>query len=945
MIKKSTLALPKKWVVTGQEQQFALSTLALYLASSFCYFLPFQSASAQSAHPTAEVGVTLLAALDSPGSLSLNDTLDAKPIVASAARYVLGNRSAQSLAFTPEPVAHSPAADTSMGFNLAFLQGNQSSSGNLDVRSLLGTSGAVEGLQRVDVIVGRAPLGRRDIVFKYNKASNDIEPCFSLSQLELLGVDMEKVAHSFAPSETCIRLPELIPDAKVHYDANSLALSLEIPQYYLTQGARGYIDEAAWDDGVKALWINYNLNARHDAKSQYSVGRKQTQYNGYFDAGLNIGPWRLRNNSSYSENENGKKTLSSQNTYLQRSINSWKSHITLGETYTASPLFEGVRILGGVLRSDEEMLPDSEMGYAPVIRGVANSNATIEVRQNGYLVYTRNVSAGPFEISNLLPAGSGGNLLVTIIESDGSRREFVQAYSRPVLMVREGRFRYDVSAGQVRLHDAAPRRPHYGGVTGVYGLTSNLTLASGLQYTDNDFQAYGLGVGLSTQLGAFSLQGTHSRSKTNGQSLRGSRWSLNYQNIILSSGSGINASYERSLQQGYRSLAEHAASRENVLPGDFAQEILRSGSKEKYTLHLSQRLPNNDSMYASISSLKSWSGQSMRTMSLSYGGVVARKYSYNLSLTRSYDVSGRGESGYRNALMLSFSIPLGSDVYSPNMYGNVAREAGRTSYGVGVNGQAPIGQEALNYSLNTSKDSAGGSTNAAFVGYSSSYVDLNAGVSHSKSRGFSSSMNVAGSVVAHEGGLNMGRRVSEGFGLAKVEPPMAGLEVSTVRKSYTRGNGYAIVNSMTPYRTNWVGLTPVKGVADIELNTTMQEVVPTRGAVALSVFNADRGQRAQFTLLLSDGSRVPFGAAVTNDKGELIGMTDPFGRVLLLLSEQYLSGKLFVNYGDEQRCEAGYAIQAKESGQNYVRTTLECVPLLPAPSSQDADVIVQAVRE
>ncbi|MET1477617.1 fimbria/pilus outer membrane usher protein [Burkholderia sola] len=38
-------------------------------------------------------------------------------------------------------------------------------------------------------------------------------------------------------------------------------------------------------------------------------------------------------------------------------------------------------------------------GYAPVIRGVATSNAHVAVSQNGAVLYETNVAPGPFEIN------------------------------------------------------------------------------------------------------------------------------------------------------------------------------------------------------------------------------------------------------------------------------------------------------------------------------------------------------------------------------------------------------------------------------------------------------------------------------------------------------------------------------------------------------------------
>jgi outer membrane usher protein len=100
-------------------------------------------------------------------------------------------------------------------------------------------------------------------------------------------------------------------------------------------------------------------------------------------------------------------------------------------------LFDSVRFLGMQLASDEAMRPDEERGYAPVIRGTAESNATVEIRQKGYLIYTTTVAPGPFAITDLQPSGTNGDLEIAVIEASGARRIFRQAFASPPLMVRE----------------------------------------------------------------------------------------------------------------------------------------------------------------------------------------------------------------------------------------------------------------------------------------------------------------------------------------------------------------------------------------------------------------------------------------------------------------------------------------------------------------------------
>ncbi len=102
---------------------------------------------------------------------------------------------------------------------------------------------------------------------------------------------------------------------------------------------------------------------------------------------------------------------------------------------------------GVQLTSDEEMLPDSQRGFAPVIRGIAKSNAEVTVEQNNYVIYRTFVQPGAFEINDLYPTSNSGDLTVTIKESDGSEQKFVQPFSSVALLQREGHLKYSLSAG------------------------------------------------------------------------------------------------------------------------------------------------------------------------------------------------------------------------------------------------------------------------------------------------------------------------------------------------------------------------------------------------------------------------------------------------------------------------------------------------------------------
>jgi outer membrane usher protein len=76
------------------------------------------------------------------------------------------------------------------------------------------------------------------------------------------------------------------------------------------------------------------------------------------------------------------------------------------------------------------MQPSGLQGFAPVVRGIANSDAKVTIKQNGYTIYQTNVSPGPFEIRDLTQVTAGADLEVTVTEADGTERSFIQASPR-----------------------------------------------------------------------------------------------------------------------------------------------------------------------------------------------------------------------------------------------------------------------------------------------------------------------------------------------------------------------------------------------------------------------------------------------------------------------------------------------------------------------------------
>lgn len=122
--------------------------------------------------------------------------------------------------------------------------------------------------------------------------------------------------------------------------------------------------------------------------------------------------------------------------YLQRDITALTGQFVIGDSYTRGEAFDSLSLRGARIYNDDRMLPTGSTGYAPVIRGTANSNAKVSVVQSGNKIYETSVPPGPFEINDLSTTGYGNDLIVTVEESDGSKRTFTVPFSSVTQMLR-----------------------------------------------------------------------------------------------------------------------------------------------------------------------------------------------------------------------------------------------------------------------------------------------------------------------------------------------------------------------------------------------------------------------------------------------------------------------------------------------------------------------------
>ncbi|KAG1469524.1 hypothetical protein G6F57_012149 [Rhizopus arrhizus] len=478
-------------------------------------------------------------------------------------------------------------APESAQFNSSFLSGQAK---QVDLAAFSNGNPMVAGTYRVDVYVNGGWQGRRDLQFKAD-AQGHVDACLPLPLLEEMGVDSEAVLLQQDPTlptdkTSCVPVQQRMANAYGIYDSGNLRYDLSIPQVFLRREARGYVNPALWDRGINAGFVGYSFNAI-DSDSRVEGGqRNRSAYLG-LNAGLNLGGWQFRHDSNLTWSEGDGRHWQSIATYAQRGIPQVRGMLTIGEAYTTGELFDSIGYRGASLASDDRMLPDSLRGYAPVVRGIAETNARVEVRQNQQLIYSSTVSPGSFVIDDLYPTGYGGDLEVSVIEADGRRREFKVPFGSVPQMLREGVSRYALTAGQVR-NKLLADEPWL--VQGTYqrGIGNQLTLYGGSALSDG-YLSLLYGVGLSTPVGAFAADVTHARTSFDhygnhtGASVR-----LSYSNMIGETGTTLTLAAYRYSTEGFYSLQDALYGRDSDKRG--IDPTTRGRQRSQFQLTLNQPL-------------------------------------------------------------------------------------------------------------------------------------------------------------------------------------------------------------------------------------------------------------------------------------------------------------------------------------------------------------------
>lgn len=774
----------------------------------------------------------------------------------------------------------------------------------IDLERFSSRGGQLPGTYRVDIYLNDSHITQRDVNFVY--VDGTLLPDITPQQLQEMGVKLDAfpTLQQLPASQAISRLQDYIPDASSRFDFSRQRVDISIPQAALTSEARGYIDPSLWDQGITAGLLNYTFSGANTSRDNRS-GTDDSYYLN-LRSGLNVGDWRLRNYSAYNES-NGKSNWENVNTYAQRDIQPLKGQLTLGDSSTPSDVFTSVQYRGAQLASDDNMFPDSLKGFAPVVRGIAQSNAQVTIRQNGYIIYQTYVPPGAFTITDLYPTSSSGDMDVTIREADGTERRSVQPFSAVPVMLREGRLKYSATLGEYRSTARESSKPTFAQGTLIYGMPYDTTLYGGLLGAA-DYAATSLGLGHGFgDWGSISVDVTQAKTELrDGTRDSGQSYRFQYAKDVAATGTSFTLAGYRYSTSGYYDFQEA----NEIDPENFNNWRGVYNKRSKAQINVTQSLGNYGNFYVNGYQQDFWRQKGYeRSVSAgyntSYKSVI---YGVDYTYTQAPVYEGRNSKDQQ----LSFYVQVPLDEVLPNSwarYNLSTRKQGNTVQDVGLSGTA-LPDSNLSYNLQQGYTSQGiGASGSADANYKGTYGEAKAGYNYDR---HSQQVNygIEGGIVAHPYGITFSQQQGETMALVRA-PGASDVKVQNNTGVNTDWRGYAVVPYVSTYRKNRIALDSETLPDDIDMDINAKTVIPTKGAIVLADFQTRVGRRVLITLTHL-GKPVPFGASATVEEDTV---ASPNTGIVGLEGELYLSGvaekgKLHVQWGDDarQQCKVEYTL-------------------------------------
>ncbi|WP_167541881.1 fimbrial biogenesis usher protein [Herbaspirillum rhizosphaerae] len=768
------------------------------------------------------------------------------------------------------------------------------------------------GVNVVSLFVNGNKRGRADAHFNAQG-----ELCFDKELLDKAGLVVPKqtLGTPASPSASssavvraaagpvCYDLKAAFPEMQIELRPGKEEVSLVVPTDALRPSEQ---DVSGYGRGGTAAILNYELLG---LSSRFATSSSRFM-SANAELGFNFEDWIVRSREVYTAQD-----ASSQRqhlyAYAQHTLVDYKSIFQGGQINIANSAFSGGAITGVQLIPESALMGLNRNNV--MVEGIAQSQARVEVRQAGALIYSTVVPAGPFGLADLPLLNGNSDLEVTIVEANNAQRKFIV----PAASLHSGSLGnqrgYSFALGKLRsVGNSNARQPWVITGTGGWKLGKDGNLSAGLM-SATGYQAASWGADTRVlDNTSVSLQQRLAHASREG--VRGTQLTLSGSSILTARLSGSLSATQQTL--GYRDLSDTTI--DNTAP-DWQSTRYRG----QYTASLSWTDVAFGGFNLSYSRSTQFTGASTQRLF----GAWGKTFEFGtVSLNVDHSMGGSNQGPTANTYYLTLSIPLGKR--SVRTYVN--NSSGYARMGASVNEQV---NDYATYMVSAERNTQNQETDySGQLALLPRYAQVNLGYAHTGAGADTYSGGLRGGVVMHQGGLTFSPYpVQDTFGILSVGD-VSGVKVDTpYGPVWTDPWGQAVISQLPPYVSSRVEINTKSLPRNVDIKNGYKVVEPGRGSVNMVNFDVIKVRRILLNTKGPNGEPLPKGAFVLDADNQFVTTVVDDGQIFLNGSGP--SVQLHVALPGNQHCTLRYTLPEKPDLDMFYETTdAVCQPDVQANS-------------
>lgn len=730
--------------------------------------------------------------------------------------------------------------------------------------------------------------------------------CLSSDDLHALGINITQ-----SETDHCLDLKAHYPQAEIHLDSGSNKVTFILPPEAIAD--KDNLDVSQYTVGGMAAMLNYDLlmmknyskttGSENDSGESNSSSNNIDTFQSNLEEGFNINGWIIRSRQSYSSSGDT-RSFDQLYTYAQKTLPGYKTVMQAGKISVANSLFSMPQIYGVQFSPESALMASKQSGAT--VAGIAQTQARVEVRQAGVLIYSTQVPAGAFTLTRLPTLNTTSDLNVSVVEQDGMTRTFLVPASSFIHGYSQQETSYSAALGKI---DQSTNDSMGANSLATFNVSTPWGIRSMLGGGTLIAQRYqSVAAQVSTGLAnGFSVSGRTTLSSDGRSQTQGLQNNIS---VTMPLTTNLNANGSVTLQNsGYRDLTDGTPD----IKKNNDDDDIDTRYKSQYNLGVGYSFGD-----AGAFSL-GWS----RVTMFSPADVTSRwtaGWSKSFSGGTSVSFNAERDSGKDGDSMLymNISIPFGSTRIGMSM----SRTGDSNSEGVTLDKTV---NDRLNYSLSVNKNS-----NSDVTAFSSNihalpkYSQLSLGYSSYGSNSSTYTAGATGGIVAtQQGVLFSPYPLQDTFAVVQV-PNINDGEIQTPQGPvWTNSKGYAVSSGMTAYGESRMTLVTKSLPKNIDINNGIQVAHVARGSVTNYIFGTVLSRRALIKIHMPEGKLAEKGALLYDAHDNYMTTVAGDGSVFLLDSQ--LEQTLWLKPSAGPRCKVLFTLsETPDADKLYESYDAQC---------------------